>query len=741
MKIVTFLVLGLVTGCGNKVSNPDGGAGGSGGSGGGGGGGGSGCTDQCTAGASRCADASNQETCIQMNGCLQWVKSACNAAQVCQPGANDMGPSGGACVSGVPCTCPAGFSCDSNGVCQGGDPTKIPIDVKTVNVSGAITLNGAAPTTNPSCDADPATSKAAVQLIDAARHYSFTLPVPCSSQTFAWSGVVFPGTYSVSVVGQGNMSNLPSQAFLANAALNVSADTQNVALDVKTAAVAGTITLNGVAPTSNSTTCSGNPGASVATVHFADATDGYTFDLDVPCSATDYSWGGSIFPGTYVVTVAGKSGITNLPAAAYTFNKALKVTGALSNQVIAVTTKNVSGTITLNGAMPTPSPSCTNTSPYNKAVVHFYDKTNNYQFDLPLPCMATDFSWSGAVYPGNYTIAVAGIGTYSNLPTQPFVGVTSLAVNGDVTGQTLAVHTQSVSGTVTINGAAPTLTTFCTQTGNGSYTQAVVTLNDKSNNYKFALNVPCSATTLAWSGTVYPGNYDVSVNGQGATYSTLPMQPYVAKHGLSVTGDVTGTALDVKTVNDAGTITLDSAPPATSTPCTNNPNATKAQVTLTDSADGYSFTLPVACSSSTFAWIGAIYPGTYKVMVSGQQVYSNVPTQPFLANAALAATSDVTGQVLDVKTRNVGGTITLNGAMPSTSTSCNPSPTVSKAHVTFSDDADGYSFTVPVTCSSPSFSYMGVVYPGTYSVSVSGVSGYSNLPTESYLGTPRLLVK
>jgi hypothetical protein len=36
---------------------------------------------------------------------------------------------------------------------------------------------------------------------------------------------------------------------------------------------------------------------------------------------------------------------------------------------------------------------------------------------------------------------------------------------------------------------------------------------------------------------------------------------------------------------------------------------------------------------------------------------------------------------------------------------------------------------------------MGVVYPGTYRISVAGDSGYSNLPTQSYLGTPRLNVK
>ena len=108
-----------------------------------------------------------------------------------------------------------------------------------------MTLNGAAPTTLPSCNPSPATSKATVRLVDSARGYSFELPVPCSASTFTWSGVVFPGTYKVIVSGDSNFSSLPSQGFVANPQLEVTADAGNVALDVKTASVGGSVTLNG----------------------------------------------------------------------------------------------------------------------------------------------------------------------------------------------------------------------------------------------------------------------------------------------------------------------------------------------------------------------------------------------------------------------------------------------------------------------------------------------------------------
>jgi hypothetical protein len=92
-------------------------------------------------------------------------------------GAGGGGGGGGAGQSDmagvVPCVCPSGYSCDSAGVCVGGNNQAIGVDVKTVNVAGTITLNGAAPTTLPSCNPSPSTAKASVHLVDTARGYQF----------------------------------------------------------------------------------------------------------------------------------------------------------------------------------------------------------------------------------------------------------------------------------------------------------------------------------------------------------------------------------------------------------------------------------------------------------------------------------------------------------------------------------------------------------------------------------------
>jgi hypothetical protein len=69
---------------------------------------------------------------------------------------------------------------------------------------------------------------------------------------------------------------------------------------------------------------------------------------------------------------------------------------------------------------------------------------------------------------------------------------------------------------------------------------------------------------------------------------------------------------------------------------------------------------------------------------------------------------------------------------PSTTTQCNPDPTATKATINFDDSANGLTFALPLACSSATFAWSGAVFPGTYRISVSGASGYSNLPTEGF---------
>jgi hypothetical protein len=110
--------------------------------------------------------------------------------------------------------------------------------------------------------------------------------------------------------------------------------------------------------------------------------------------------------------------------------------------------------------------------------------------------------------------------TYSNLPQgSPFVANGALVVAEDVSALALDVKTLAVSGKITLNGAPPIRT--CT-----SATPANVLLVDHAHHYALTIPAACN-DAFAFSGNVYPGIYEISV--QGTTYSNLPQgSPYVA---------------------------------------------------------------------------------------------------------------------------------------------------------------------------------------------------------------------
>ena len=127
-------------------------------------------------------------------------------------------------------------------------------------------------------------------------------------------------------------------------------------------------------------------------------------------------------------------------------------------------------------------------------------------------------------------------------------------------------------------------------------------------------------------------------------------------------------------------------------------------------------------------------PGTYRVSVSrGSSVAtSNLPSTAFIANGSLVVSADLTGQVFDVKTVQIGGKVTLNGKDPELTADCSTTrnPYERKAQVQFLETSKGYSFTYGARCMDAAFEVAGMLYPGTYRVSVSRGSSVatSNLP-------------
>jgi len=576
-----------------------------------------------------------------------------------------------------------------------------PYDVTTKAVSGIITLNGAQPTS-----ACGSSDRATVKLDDDARNYHFSFVVPCTgtASPFAWSGSVYPGVYKITVAG--GYSDLPAEPYLVDAARTINAPT-TFTFDVVAKAVSGVITLNGAQPTS---ACGSSDRA---TVKLDDNARNYHFSFVVPCTGTasPFAWSGTVFPGVYNITVVG--GYSNLPNQPYQVAAAQTINAptTFNSDVVAVA---VSGVITLNGAQPTSA--CGSS---DRATVKLEDNARNYHFSFVVPCTGTasPFAWSGTVYPGVYNITVTG--GYSTLPNQPYRVAAAQTINAPTTFNSDVVAV-AVSGVVTLNGAQPT--SAC-----GSSDRATVKLDDNARNYHFSFVVPCTGTAspFAWSGTVFPGVYDISVTGG---YSTLPNQPYQVATAQTINAPATFT-FDVVSVAVSGIVTQNGAQPTSA--CG---SSDRASIKLDDDSRNYHFTFVVPCTgtASPFAWSGSVYPGVYKITVAG--VYSTLPMQPYLVDAARTISAPTTF-TWDVLTRNVCGTLTVDGAQPTSA--CGSSD---RATVQYDDNARNYhfNFIVPCTGTASPFNYTGTLYPGVYRVSVTG--GYSNIPPQPYLEASALTI-
>ena len=88
----------------------------------------------------------------------------------------------------------------------------------------------------------------------------------------------------------------------------------------------------------------------------------------------------------------------------------------------------------------------------------------------------------------------------------------------------------------------------------------------------------------------------------------------------------------METVTVAGTVTLNGALPAISSSCAEFGAA--ATVNFIETSSGDSFTAYVPCNSTTFAFSESVFPGTYRVTVSGGEG-SNIPSAGYLEASAL----------------------------------------------------------------------------------------------------------
>jgi hypothetical protein len=380
------------------------------------------------------------------------------------------------------------------------------------------------------------------------------------------------------------------------------------------------------------------------------------------------------------------------------------------------------GTLTVNGA--TPTSTCTTGS---RATLKLVEKggTRTYLPTIACGTAMGAFDFDTAVYPGRYAVSVMST-TSPQLPTT-YLPLTPAEV--DLTAETLGLaldlKTIDIGGVVTSNGGAPTQT--CTVSSPAS-----VLFTDTTTQVVTTVAVPCSTTSpFAFTGKLVPGTYKVEVRGN--SLSNLPTVSSLIDPAMVLTSSNTALGLDVRTLRVGGTVTLNGQQPTTTCSL-----SSKGTVRLTENTTKAVFNIPIPCNMAMgpFSFEGGVFAGTYTVAVLGSYT-SNLPGQAVVIDPALVVNADVMGLQLDVKAFTVGGSITLNGATPSTSCT---TPTTTIATVTFTNLATQAITSAYATCAAPQFVFTAQLGQGTYSVKARGGYNNTSLPTSSMLVNPSLTV-
>jgi hypothetical protein len=480
----------------------------------------------------------------------------------------------------------------------------IVVDVPAMSVTGKVTLNGHVPTLPATCQTGSGSS-ATILLTETTHGQTFLLHTPCADSGYRFSGLVYPGTYRVVVMGDG--ASIPGAGYLAGT-FTLDAASPPLALDVQTVAVDGKVTLSGKTPALDPG-CANDPTAATSVVTLQEVSKGYQFRFDTLCSDADFSFSGPVYPGTYRVLVSGYS--TSIPnSGEFLVIPSVALTAPLTTIAPDIHPVAISGSI--GGA------ALFNCTQGDGATIMFTDASAGVTFAFQALC-TSGFSFSGNINPGTYAVNVY-------LRSGPYLAAPALTIAGDTDGLEFDVPLSRVSGTITLNGVRPLAGTACaTQRSPAS---AQVIFIDAANNRWSQANTLCDDATFSFSGNVIAGTYQVLVaNSGGATGSNLPSQPYVAMGSMDASSDVSGLKLDVQTVPVVGHVMLEGALPALGVGCQTQPTAPASTVTFLERNLGYRFDLTTLCTDFTFRFDDFVYPGTYRVMVQGTgQTFSNLPS-------------------------------------------------------------------------------------------------------------------
>jgi len=478
---------------------------------------------------------------------------------------------------------------------------------------------------------------------------------------------------------------------------------------LKTIKVSGVIMLNGKDVPANTKHSSATRGS----VRFYNSKTGAYVSADLGHSASA-TYSVTLYPGTYdVKLVPNSAGYQDaLPPYAHLLQQGVALT-ASTNKTYDVKTVQIGGAVWLDGKQ---LPANTKHSSASRGSLRFYDVQSSAY-------ASADLGHDGAaiyvveLYAGTYDVKLVpqSAGYQDVLPPYTHTLAESLALTASNNKQGFFPKTVQVGGTVTLNGKQ-----VPANTKHSSASRASLRFVDRKT-YGYASADLGHDGTASYAVTLFSGDYDVQLVPQSAGYQdALPAYSHVLQQKLAISASATK-SYDLKTVQVSGLLTLDGKQLPDNT---KHSSASRGSLRFSDSAAG-SYASADLGHSGPGSYTATLYAGTYDVQLVPQSAgYQDVlPAYTHQLAEALALSATI-AKDFDVKTVNVAGVVTLDGAKLPDNTKHG---SASRGSVRFTDRLTGAYVSADLGHDGTA-SYVQQLYPGTYDVDVvPNSSGYQDV--------------
>lgn len=521
-----------------------------------------------------------------------------------------------------PAGCPNGYTC-SEGVCAGGDPLAIDLDIATVPVSGRLLLEGRPPIATAACQY----SAARIVFKSPETGAWASTDIGCAGADFGFALELPPGTWSAYVdVYPAGLSDLPVGSFVVARDLQIGTQAMtDLQLDLRTVRASGRLLLNGapVAPWPN---CEQSAGA----IWFIETTTGAGILHEIPCDGDVGGFAVDVTPGTYAVVVSGATVPTsNLPHATFLAHRALSVAGPTTGIDIDLRSARVAGRVRWNGERPLVGELCERWA----AELVFIDRATGRNESVFVPCSSPNFAFSADLQQGTYDVHL--VSRASNLPGGEFVVASAVDVERDRSDLDFDLQTVPVRGMLRVNGVTPPAIDPC-EISQGS----VRFVNDETGEYA-QRTIPCSATDFGFELDLPPGTWSaLGAVGTGFVRAAGP--------AVELAGPVSELVVDLHPVHVSGRLLRNGTAPAIAETCgTWGADLLRLEEVRPGAPDrpswwfgGSRFTgagadAPVDSVPSGLVWSADLSPGDYVVRV---EAYASSDSCGLLAPGSYLAT-------------------------------------------------------------------------------------------------------